>query len=126
MTGHFLWKNISVIAINTDKVEEHPEDRPEIMKEKAEKLTYLFPYLYEGKKETTKAYEAARTPGFYFFDADMKLVCCGRLADFTPGNNKPSGCRDLRQALDLLLEGKSLPDEEQYASIGCSIKWKDQ
>jgi hypothetical protein len=43
--------------------------------------------------------------------------------DSRPGNNVPVTGADLRAALDAVLEGKAVP-EEQKPSMGCNIKWK--
>ena len=43
--------------------------------------------------------------------------------DTSPGSeNIPSG-KDLRTAIDNLLNNKSISDE-QFPSMGCNIKWK--
>ncbi|MDX1667679.1 MAG: thioredoxin family protein [Saprospiraceae bacterium] len=116
-------KGASFIAISSNDVEKYPQDGPEKMKEKADQLGYPFPYLYDESQEVAKAYDAACTPDFYVFDADMKLVYRGRLDDSTPGNDKPLTGRDLRKALDFVLAGQPV-SMEQYPSMGCNIKWK--
>ena len=69
-----------------------------------------------------KAYEAACTPDFYLFDADRKLVYRGQLDGSRPGNDVGVDGRDLRCALDAVLAGDQVPDE-QVPSVGCNIKW---
>jgi len=118
-------KGIGFAGISANDVKNYPQDSPELMPKHAKKVGYRFPYLYDETQETAKAYQAACTPDFYLFDAKDKLVYRGRLDESTPKNNEPLTGKDLRRALDLLLEGKTIPDEEQKPSIGCNIKWKD-
>jgi hypothetical protein len=40
-----------------------------------------------------------------------------------PSNGVPVTGKDLRAALDALLDGRAIPPE-QKPSIGCNIKWK--
>ncbi|TVQ67495.1 MAG: thioredoxin family protein [Balneolaceae bacterium] len=116
-------RGIGVIAIASNDVQNYPDDRPEKMKEDAEEFGYTFPYLYDETQEVAKAYKAACTPDLYLFDGEMKLWYRGQFDDARPKNEiKPTG-RDLREATDLLLEGKPAPSV-QKPSIGCNIKWK--
>jgi hypothetical protein len=84
---------------------------------------FTFPYLYDEPQEVAKAYHAACTPDFFLFDKERTLVYRGQMDDSRPGNNVPVTGGDLRVALDAVLEGKQMP-EEQKPSIGCNIKWK--
>jgi hypothetical protein len=70
-----------------------------------------------------RAYHAACTPDFFLFDAERRLVYRGQLDDSRPGNNVPVTGRDLRAALDAVLDGKAV-SPEQKPSLGCNIKWK--
>jgi hypothetical protein len=93
------------------------------MKEEAEKVGYTFPYLYDETQQVAKAYDAACTPDFYVFDADLKCAYRGQLDDSRPGNGKPVTGKNLRAALDEILEGKPV-SAPQIPSLGCNIKWK--
>lgn len=93
------------------------------MWENARANNYSFPYLYDETQEVAKAYDAACTPDFYVFDAEMKLVYRGQLDNSRPGNGIPSNGRDLREALDNILNNNA-QRKDQKPSIGCSIKWK--
>lgn len=115
-------KGISFIAISSNDIINYPSDGPLHMKQEAEKAGYTFPYLYDATQEVAKAYQAACTPDFYIFDADLKCVYRGRFDDSTPGNQHPVTGIDLSTALDHILSNKSVPSE-QHASIGCNIKW---
>jgi len=117
-------KGISFIAISSNDVESHPQDSPEKMSQNAKEQGYPFPYLYDETQEVAKAYKAACTPDFFLFDGDLKLTYRGRLDESSPGNNKPLNGKDLRNAIDKLLQGDTVPEKEQYPSMGCNIKWK--
>ena len=90
----------------------------------ARKNNYTFPYLFDETQEIAKKYDAACTPDFYLFDAELKLIYRGQLDDSRPGNGIPVNGRDLRQALDAVLRNATV-SEDQKPSIGCNIKWKE-
>ena len=118
-------KGISFVAISSNDVEKYPDDSPQRMKEVAQELGYPFPYLYDESQEVARAYDAACTPDFYVFDKNLKLVYRGQMDGSRPGNNIPVTGKDLREALDNILQGKPV-SEDQRPSIGCNIKWKSQ
>ena len=95
------------------------------MRIKAKAENYTFPYLYDENQEVAKKYDAACTPDFYLFDAELKLVYRGQLDDSRPGNGLPLNGNDLRDALENLLSEKKI-NPLQKPSIGCNIKWKTQ
>ena len=116
-------KGIGFVAINSNDVINHPNDSPELMTQVAKELKYPFPYLYDESQETAKAYDAACTPDFFIYDKDLRLVYRGQLDDSRPGNEIPVTGKDIRQALDRLINNEPVPPE-QRPSIGCNIKWK--
>ena len=116
-------KGVHFVGISSNDVNKYPQDGPVEMKKLAERVGYLFPYLYDESQEVARAYDAACTPDFYVFDGQLRLAYRGRLDGSRPGNNTPLTGEDLRSALDDLLAGKPAPDK-QYPSAGCNIKWK--
>ncbi|WP_394749885.1 thioredoxin family protein [Spongiimicrobium salis] len=116
-------QGIGVIAISSNDVENYPQDAPHLMKEVAQQEGYTFPYLYDETQEVARSYDAACTPDFYLFDKDLTLVYRGQLDDSRPGNGIPVTGMDLRKAMDALLHGTPVSNE-QKPSIGCNIKWK--
>ena len=122
---------IGVVAINSNDAQAYPEDSPENMAAEKQKRGYAFPYLYDATQDVARAYSAACTPDFFLFDAEHKLVYRGQLDDSRPNRIRsgvyesldvPDG-RDLRAAIDAVLEGKK-PSPDQRPSIGCNIKWR--
>ena len=116
-------KGVSFIAISSNDVENYPQDAPDLMKEEAKKVGYTFPYLYDETQKVAKAYDAACTPDFYIFDAEMKCAYRGQLDGSRPGNDEPVTGKDIRAALDEILAGKPV-SIDQLPSMGCNIKWK--
>jgi len=116
-------KGIGAVAISSNDIENYPDDAPEKMKADAEEFGYSFPYLYDESQEVAKAYEAACTPDFYLFDANLKLVYRGQFDDSRPGNDIPVTGEDLGAAMEALTQGNDI-SPEQKPSIGCNIKWK--
>ncbi len=116
-------KNIQFIAINSNDIEQYPEDSPEKMKQLFQKSKLDFPYLYDETQNIAKAYDAACTPDFYLFDNNKQCTYRGQLDDARPHQNTPSTGKDLRNALNCLLENKTNTDT-QKPSMGCNIKWK--
>jgi peroxiredoxin len=115
-------KGIGVVTISSNDVENYPDDSPVKMAELARERQFSFPYLYDGTQEVAKTYHAACTPDLFLFDENYKLVYRGQFDDSRPGNNKPVNGKDLRDAVEMLLDGKVV--EDQKPSMGCNIKWK--
>ena len=117
-------KGVAFVGISSNDAEGYPEDGPDKMPEHAREVGYTFPYLYDETQEVARNYDAACTPDFYIFDADLKLYYRGQLDESRPKRNPvPSTGSDLRAALDNLLSGGPAP-EKQRPSGGCNIKWK--
>lgn len=110
------------VAISSNDVVKYPQDGPDLMWKNARIEGYPFPYLYDQTQEVAKAYKAACTPDFYLFDEELKLVYRGQLDNSRPGNGIPVNGRDLREAIDSILNNN--PQRvDQKPSIGCNIKW---
>ena len=116
-------KGLAVVAISSNDVETYPEDRPEKMNEDARNYSYPFPYLYDESQEVAKSYRAACTPDFFLYDENRKLVYRGQYDSSRPKNSNPVTGEDLRKAVDALIQGNVIP-ENQIPSMGCNIKWK--
>jgi peroxiredoxin len=115
-------KSIQLVGICANDPTDYPDDKPENLKKRAEQKGYGFPYLIDDTQEIAKAYGAVCTPEFYVYGPERTLAYHGRLDDNwkEPQNVKR---RELREALDLLLDKKT-PPPAQMPSMGCSIKWK--
>ncbi|SFZ92889.1 Peroxiredoxin [Flaviramulus basaltis] len=123
LANTYYKKGIGFIAISSNDVVNYPQDSPDKMKLHAKKENYPFPYLYDETQKVAKNYDAACTPDFYIFDKGLKLTYRGQLDDSRPGNGIPVTGKDLKHALDCLLENRE-NTATQKPSIGCNIKWK--
>jgi peroxiredoxin len=119
----FADSELAIVAISSNDPTEYPEDAPESLAEEAREAGYAFPYLFDETQEVAKAYTAACTPDFFLFDTDRALVYRGQLDASRPSNSLPVTGADLRAAIDAVLSGAPIADD-QRASIGCSIKWR--
>jgi thiol-disulfide isomerase/thioredoxin len=123
LSSEYIKKGIAFVGINSNNYIAYPDDAPDKMKEVAERLGYEFPYLIDETQEVAKAYQAECTPDFFVYDKDLKLIYRGQYDDSRPGNGIPVTGKDLKAALDAVIEGREVP-KEQIPSIGCNIKWK--
>jgi peroxiredoxin len=118
-------RGVGIVAISANDAMNYPEDAPDKLKTQAEQQGFTFPYLYDETQATARAYGAACTPDVFLYDRDRRLAYRGQLDDSRPRNGKPVTARDLRAAIDALLEDRPIP-KEQRPSVGCSIKWKEE
>lgn len=96
-------------------------DSLEEMKIRSQYKEFNFPYLYDGDTEfVSKQYGPTVTPHAFVFDAERKLQYVGRIDNAERIQHVTS--RDLRNALDALLEG-GIPPAQQTRVVGCSVKW---
>lgn len=116
-------RGVAVVAISSNDAEAYPDDAPGAMLVEKQAAGYVFPYLFDETQEVAHAYHAACTPDFFLFDGDRRLVYRGQLDDSRPGNDVPVTGADLRAALDAVLEGLPV-SQEQRPSLGCNIKWR--
>ncbi len=119
----YATKDIGIVAISANDAASYPDDAPEQLAAMAKTLNFTFPFCYDERQDTAKAYTAACTPDFFLFNATRMLVYRGQLDDSRPGNGKPLNGRDLRAAIDAVLTGKPV-SQDQQPSMGCNIKWK--
>lgn len=116
-------KGVAVVGINSNDVDNYPDDSPYKMGEEVASVGYTFDYLYDETQEVAKDYRAACTPDFFLFDRQLTLAYRGQFDDSRPSNDRPITGADLRAALDCVLAGIEVP-ELQMPSVGCNIKWK--
>ena len=55
LANDYISKGVSFIAINSNDVDNYPDDSPENMKKDAERFGYPFPYLFDESQQIAKA-----------------------------------------------------------------------
>lgn len=123
LAEEYIRRGVAFFAINSNDVQNYPDDSPDNMKRVAAEVGYPFPYLFDETQEIARAYSAACTPEFYVFDNTLSLVYHGQMDDSRPRTDIPVTGQDLRNALDAVLDGRPV-SEFQKPGIGCGIKWK--
>lgn len=116
-------RDLGIVAISANDPDQYPDDGPEAMRTEAETVGYTFPYLFDEDQSVATAYTAMCTPDFFLFDANRELAYRGRFDESRPNSGIPVTGTDLRAAVDAVLAGEPVSDE-QWPSMGCSIKWK--
>jgi peroxiredoxin len=114
---------VGIVAICSNDVVNYPDDAPGKLKEMAAETGFDFPLCHDETQKIAQSFSAACTPDFFLFDRERKLAYRGQLDDSRPGNGKPITGRDLRAALDAVVAGHPV-NEDQKPSIGCNIKWR--
>jgi peroxiredoxin len=114
-------KEIGFIGINSNDASVYSSDSFENMQKRAEK-GMPYPYLFDETQIVAETFDAKRTPEFFLFDGDGRLVYKGRMDD-SPRNPNQVSRTELLDAISSLLEGRTI-ENKVTESIGCSVKWK--
>jgi len=118
----FAPQGVAFAAISSNSATSYPDDSYEKMIERMEEHRFPWTYLYDENQEAALAYGALRTPHFYVFDQDRKLIYTGRAVD-SPKDAANITVNDLENALEDYLAGKPLR-VQLTNPIGCNIKWE--
>lgn len=118
----FQAQGVSFVGINSNSKETVPDDSFEHMTLRMQEHQFPWVYLHDETQDIAKKYGALRTPHFYVFDRDRKLVYTGRGVDNPRDANKMT-VNDLDRALEELLAGKPI-SVPLTNPIGCNVKWK--
>ncbi len=123
-TSELQGLGIHSVAIMSNDVVAYPADAFDKMQVLAQQAQFDFPYLWDETQAVARAYEAVCTPDFFGFNAAGRLQYRGRLDASRVQAADPDVRRDLFLAMQQVAETQRGP-QEQVASIGCSIKWRD-
>ena len=118
----FMDKGVKFVGINSNSKDTYPEDSFDHMVERMKKHAFPWVYLYDETQGIATSYGALRTPHFYIFNKDRKLVYTGRGIDFPRDASKMS-VNDLERTLEEHTAGKPI-STPLTNPIGCNVKWK--
>lgn len=113
---------VGIAAICSNDAATYPADGFEQMGAFARANDFPFPYLHDESQSVARAYDAACTPDFFGFDANLGLQYRGRL-DEGGRQTVPGARRELLEAM-IAIAATGRGPEHQTPSMGCSIKWK--
>ena len=123
LDAEFKDKGYPVIAINPNNPVVQPDDTFELMKEKAKKKGFTFPYLYDPNDKVYAEYGAKKTPHVYLLKIEKGLKIVKYIGAIDDNVRSVSAVKErfLANAVNELLAGKEVSVKETKA-IGCSIK----
>lgn len=118
----FKDQGVALIGINSNSENTYQEDDFPTMVKRMEEHRFPWVYARDKSQETAVAYGALRTPHFFVFNEERRLVYTGRGVD-NPRNTAGMTTNDLERALEEVLAGKpvSVP---MTNPIGCNVKWE--
>ncbi len=115
-------KGVKFVGINSNSPNTYEEDSFENMVKRMAEYEFPWLYLYDGTQDVARAYGALKTPHFYVFNEESKLVYTGRGVD-NPRDTSKMTVNDLENALEELLAGKEITTPITNP-IGCNVKWE--
>lgn len=118
----FKPRGVEFVAINSNSKNTYAEDSFEHMVERMNTHHFPWTYLYDASQAVALAYGALRTPHFYVFDKNRRLIYTGRAVD-SPRDTSKMTVNDLENALNEYLAGKPI-SKPATNPIGCNVKWE--
>ena len=118
----FAPRGVRFVAINSNSKNTYAEDDFPHMVERMREEKFPWTYLHDPTQDAARSYGALRTPHFYVFDRERRLVYTGRAVD-NPRQAERSKTHDLERALEEHLAGKPVTTPVTNP-IGCNVKWE--
>lgn len=112
---------VRFVAINSNSRNTYAEDDFPHMVDRMREHKFPWIYLHDETQEVARAYGALRTPHFYVFDRERRLIYTGRAIDH-PRQSEKAKTHDLERALEEHLAGKPVTAPVTNP-IGCNVKW---
>ncbi len=118
----FAEHGVRFVGINANSPNTYAEDDYPHMVERMREHHFPWVYLHDASQDVARAYGALRTPHFFVFDRDRRLVYCGRGVD-SPRDASRISVNDLDNALADLVAGRPVRTPLTNP-IGCNVKWE--
>ena len=118
----FTPQDVKLVGINSNSPNTYEEDSFANMVKRMKQYKFPWLYLYDATQDIARAYGALRTPHFFVFNKERKLVYTGRGVD-NPRETSKMTVNDLENALEELLAGKEVTIPITNP-IGCNVKWE--
>jgi peroxiredoxin len=117
----FRPRGVAFIGINANSERTYLEDDFNHMVVRMKEHGFPWVYAWDKSQDVARAYGALRTPHFYVFDRQRKLVYTGRGVD-NPRDTGEMTVNDLENALEDVLAGRPVRTPLTNP-IGCNVKW---
>ena len=117
----FAAQGVKFVGINANSKQTHPDDDFAHMVSIMAEQNFPWLYLHDEAQEVALAYGALRTPHFYIFDQNRKLIYTGRGVD-NPREISKMTVNNVERALEEHLGGTAV-SEPLTNPIGCNVKW---
>ena len=128
LVNDFHGKDVRFVGVSVNR---RSEDALEAMKVRASQIGYNFTYLYDESQELGRKLGATRTPEFFVFNKERKLIYMGLLHN-SPASMRTDGTINytkgepaelyVKDAVNALLNGRQISSEETRPQ-GCSIEY---
>ncbi len=117
----FSDQGVKFVGISSNSITTYPEDDFDHMVSRMNEHQFPWTYLFDESQDVARAYGALRTPHFYVFDGDRKLIYTGRAVD-NPKDTDKMTVNDLDNALSEHLSVQAISNPVTNP-IGCNVKW---
>ena len=117
-------QGVKFVGINANSEQTHPNDDFDNMVKRMQEHNFPWLYLRDKAQNAALAYGALRTPHFFVFDKERKLVYTGRGVD-NPKDVSKMSTNDLDRALAEHLAGTPI-SVPLTNPLGCNVKWEGQ
>lgn len=117
----FAPRGVDFVGINSNSKNTYEDDSFPHMVERMKQHRFPWIYLHDESQEIAMKYGALRTPHFYVFDKERKLIYTGRAVD-SPRDASKVTSYELEKALEEHLAGKPI-STPLTNPIGCNVKW---
>ncbi len=129
LVGELKGRSVRFVGVSVNHRE---EDRLAAMKKRAAMIGYNFTYVFDESQELGRKLGATRTPEFFVFNKDRKLVYMGLLHN-SPAQMRRDGSLDYtkgdptqlygKDAIEATLAGKPVEVTETRAQ-GCTVEYE--
>ncbi len=114
-------RGVRFVAINSNSAHTYASDDFPHMVERMKEHNFPWLYLHDKSQDVARAYGALKTPHFYLFDKDRKLLYTGRGVD-QPRDASLVKVNDIDRTLEEACSGREI-STALTNPIGCNIKW---
>jgi len=113
--------SVAFVGINSNCEQTHPDDDFATMQRVMTESRFPWVYLRDKSQRSALDYGALRTPHFFVFDENRRLVYTGRGLD-NPRQAEKATVNDLDRVLQELTSGQPI-SVRKTNPIGCNVKW---